>query len=530
MEKIVNEYEDFSLNFPKSYTYGDLLMIPQYTEITSRKLCSVKSKFSRNVPLMIPLVSSCMDTVTEHKMAIGMAREGGIGVIHRFQTIRDQAKMIRKVKRAENFIIKEPYIVDENTTIDKLKKIKKELGVKSFLVTKLPKGRKFSVDLDDEDDVQTFSHYRDTFSKKHIDSDMNFKLTGIITKRDLRASKKGHLVKDVMTRREKLEVYTKKQNESFLDIDKITLYDQMVQNRLEKVPIVDDQNNIIGLATEKDLYRCINNPVSNVDSHGKLYVSAAIGCRDDYMERAEQLVNTGCNALIVDVANGHNKMTIDTVAELKEYFGNRVDIVAGNVISGDGARRLIEAGADSIRVGIGNGSICITRIVSGSGLPQVNALISVSKVCKEHNIPLISDGGNKNSGNMCKALALGADSLMMGRLLAGTDESPGLSFLKDGKFVKIHRGMAGYGANVAKAQRMGLKKPDSLGFTPEGVEGYVNYCGPLKNVLQRFVMGIKSGMSYMGATDIEELRKRAKFTLISNNSVTISNVHGVKKM
>lgn len=526
MENIVNE---FSLDFPKSYTYGDLLMIPQYTEISSRKNCVVKSKFSRNVPLMIPLVSSCMDTVTEHKMAIGMARSGGIGVIHRYQNICDQVKMIRKVKRAENFIIKEPYIVDENTTIEKLLEIKKDLGIKSFLVTKLPKDRKFSVDIDDEEDLKYFGH-SDAFSKKHIDSDYNFKLTGIITKRDLRASKKGHLVKDVMTRREKLDVYTKKKDETLLDIDKITLYDQMVQNRLEKVPIVDTENNIVGLATEKDLYKWINNPISNVDKNGKLYVSAAIGCRDDYMQRAEALVNTGCDALVVDVANGHNKMTIDTVAELKEYFKNRVDIVAGNVCTGEGARKLIEAGADSIRCGIGNGSICITRIVSGSGLPQVNALISVSKACKEFGVPLISDGGNKNSGNMCKALALGADSLMMGRLLAGTDESPGLSFLKEGKFVKIHRGMAGYGANMAKAQRMGKKMPDSIGFTPEGVEGYVNYCGPLKDVLTRFVMGIKSGMSYMGARNIEELRKNAKFTLISSNSFTMSKVHGVKNI
>ena len=203
----------------------------------------------------------------------------------------------------------------------------------------------------------------------------------------------------------------------------------MIESRLEKLPIVDDQNNIVGLACEKDLKRLKSHHTSNVNKHGRLYVGAAIGCRDDFLERAEMLVENDCDTLVVDVANGHNYMTIRAVVELKELFKNRVDIVAGNVATGEGARKLIEAGADSIRCGIGNGSICITRIVSGSGVPQLTALQSVSPVCKEHNIPLISDGGNKNSGNMCKALALGADCVMLGRLLAGTDESPGRPFL-----------------------------------------------------------------------------------------------------
>lgn len=209
----------------------------------------------------------------------------------------------------------------------------------------------------------------------------------------------------------------------------MTIYDEMVQNRLEKLPIVDDKNNIIGLACEKDIRRIKDGHKSNVNSHGKLYVAAAIGCRDDYLERAEELVKYECDCLVVDVANGHNQMTLDAIVELKELFGNKVDIVGGNVATGEGARKLIEAGADSIRCGIGNGSICITRIVSGSGVPQLTALLSVAPVCHEFGIPLISDGGNKNSGNMCKALALGADCVMLGRLLAGTDESPGKPFL-----------------------------------------------------------------------------------------------------
>jgi IMP dehydrogenase len=307
MEKIVNEYDSFNLGFPKSYTYNDLLMIPQYTEINSRKDCSLVTRFSRNVPLIVPFVSSPMDSVTESRMAIEMARHGGLGVLHRFQSIADQVSMVKKVKRAENFIIKEPYIVDENTTIDKLKEIKKELGIKSFLVTKIPENRELSF-YEDEEERSKLEIFKNVFSKTHLESETQFQLNGIITKRDLRASKKGYLVKDVMTKRDKLEVYVKKENELLESLDKMTIYDQMVQHRLEKLPIVDEKNNIVGLATEKDLYRCINNPMSNVDSTGKLLVSAAIGCRDDYMERAERLVEAGCDALIVDVANGHNKM------------------------------------------------------------------------------------------------------------------------------------------------------------------------------------------------------------------------------
>lgn len=526
-------YSEFPFNIPISYTYNDFLLVPQYTEITSRKECDVSSLFSRNVPLNIPIVSSPMDTVTETEMAIGMARNGGIGVLHRYQSISDQVNMLLKAKRAENFIIEDPFIVDENETIENVIRMKDTLGISSFLVSDmkdkpLKNSRK-----------QSFLDYFGDDSDGKMNSlvklpsgiEDKYSLSGILTARDIKAAKSNQtIVKDLMTKRDKMTVFEKQKNIELNNMDKVKLYDVLTSNRLEKLPIVDEANNIIGLATEKDIFRILNSSISNVNELGKLRVSAAVGCRGDYLERAEALVNAGVDALIVDVANGHNSLTIEATAELKEKFKNRCDIVSGNVATGDGARRLIEAGADSIRVGIGNGSICITRIVSGSGIPQVMALMSVTKVCREYNIPLISDGGNKTSGNMCKSLAIGSDCLMLGRLISGTDESPNKPFLKNGAYVKIHRGMAGYGANLAKAEKMKTKEPNGLEFTPEGVEGYVNYSGSLANVLNGFVMGIKSGMSYSGAKNLKELRQKGKLTLISQSGLKESFSHGITQM
>lgn len=532
MEKLF--FSEFPFNIPISYTYNDFLLIPQYTEITSRSQCDVASLFSKNVPLNIPIVSSPMDTVTETKMAIGMARNGGIGVLHRYQSIKDQVKMLLKAKRAENFIIEDPYVIDENETIENVKKIVDSIGISSFLVTDMQNkqvfpGRKNSFMNNSGADLLFKNN---TFTKLPSNcEDDKFELKGILTSRDLKAAKSSDaIVKTLMTKREKMTVFTKPNDANLGDTDKVKLYDVITSNRLEKLPIVDQKNFIVGLATEKDLYRILNSSVSNVNDLGKLRVSAAVGCRGDYLERAEALVSAGCDALVIDVANGHNKMTIDVTAELKEKFKGKCDIVSGNVATGDGARRLIEAGADSIRVGIGNGSICITRIVSGAGVPQVTALMSVSKVCNEYNIPIISDGGNKTSGNMCKSLAIGSSCLMLGRLIAGTDESPNKPFLKNGTYVKIHRGMAGYGANLAKAEKMNTKQPDGLEFTPEGVEGYVNYSGSLANVLKGFVMGIKSGMSYTGARTIRELREKGVLTLISQSGLKESHSHGITQM
>lgn len=284
----------------------------------------------------------------------------------------------------------------------------------------------------------------------------------------------------------------------------------MHSKRVEKIPCVSHNNKIFALITLKDINRIDQFPIANRDSEGKLYVGAAVGAKDDYIERSKALIDAGADVLVVDIANGHSQLCIDVVKKLKENFED-IDIVAGSVATGQGALDLIKAGADGIRCGIGNGSICITRMVSGCGVPQFSALCDVAPICKQYEVPLISDGGNKNSGNMCKALAIGADCVMLGRLVGGTEESPSKIIYRDGKLQKVYRGMAGYGANLSKAQRIGSEEPSSTNFTPEGVEGYIPYAGPLAGVLNQFVQGIKSGMSYNGAHSIPELQKKVQF-------------------
>lgn len=276
--------------------------------------------------------------------------------------------------------------------------------------------------------------------------------------------------------------------------------EKMVKKRVEKIPIINNDDEILGLVTFKDLERINERPSANLDSKGRLYVGAAVGAND--VVRARRLQEAGVDVLVVDVANGHGKLCLDTVRELKKHV--TVDIVAGSIATGDGAKRLIEAGADGVRCGIGNGSICITRIVAGAGVPQLTAIFDVAKICKEFNVPLISDGGNRFSGNMCKALAAGADCVMLGRLVGGCEESPSKVLYKDGKLVKIFRGMAGLGANISKSQRMGEKPADTKKYNAEGVEGYIPYAGPLKDVLHQFVSGIRSGISYCGGFSIAE--------------------------
>lgn len=331
-----------------------------------------------------------------------------------------------------------------------------------------------------------------------------FNLCGIITRRDIRNMKNNSdVVSKFMTPREKLVVYTLPSiNDEFPTPD--FFKDLMHSNKIEKVPVVLPNNKILALVTLKDLNRLEKFPLANLDQEGKLYVGAAVGAKDDYIERSKALIETGVDVLVVDIANGHSQLCIDVVKTLKDTFED-IDIVAGSVATGQGAENLIKAGADGIRCGIGNGSICITRIVSGCGVPQFSALQDVAPICKQYDIPLISDGGNKNSGNMCKALAVGADCVMLGRLVGGCEESPSKVIYRDGKLQKVYRGMAGYGANLSKAQRIGGDEPSSTSFTPEGVEGYIPYAGPLAGVINQFVQGIKSGMSYNGAHTIKEL-------------------------
>jgi IMP dehydrogenase len=495
-------------------TFDDVLLLPQYSNITSRRDVSLKTRFSKNVKLNMPLVSSPMDTVTESEMAIEMARNGGIGIIHRFQSIEDQAKMIRKVKRSEAHVIMDPIRVNKNITLKKLKELIKIHNINTFLVT--------------DDGEESDGIYRSPQTRrKGSFTKSKDTLAGIITSRDMRFHKDDYqYARDIMTPRDKMVVWVGSQ-EQYPSIS--TLKDLMIKNRIEKIPIVTEKNEIIGLVALKDILRLDDrNYIANLDDEGSLIVGAAIGAKDDYLDRAKILIDAGCDVLVVDIANGHSQLCIDTVSMLKEKFN--IDVVAGSIATGEGALNLIKAGADGIRCGIGNGSICITRIVAGSGVPQLSALIDVAPVCKEYNIPLISDGGNRNSGNMCKALAAGADCIMLGRLVAGCEESPSKVIYRDGKLCKVYRGMAGYGANVSKAQRIGDQEPNNKTFTPEGVEGFIPYAGPLKDVLHQFESGIKSGMSYSGARSIVELQSKAKFIRMTSSGLHESGVHDINKI
>jgi len=301
----------------------------------------------------------------------------------------------------------------------------------------------------------------------------------------------------------------------------------MIAKGVEKLPVVDEKNGILGLVTLRDINRIEDCPSANVDVNGKLYVGGAVGANKDYLERAKKIIDAGCDVLVVDIANGHAEICIEAVQRLKEQF--QIDVVAGSIATGEGAERLIKVGADGIRCGIGSGSICTTRIVAGAGVPQLSAVFDCAPVCIKYGIPLISDGGNRNSGNMCKAIGAGASCIMLGRLIAGSDEGPGQVLSKDGKRVKIYRGMAGLGANMAKSERTQGADPNVSTFSAEGVEGYIPYIGPLRDVLHQFVSGIKSGMSYCGARTISEMPKKAKFLRLTQSAIHESGVHDISK-
>jgi len=498
-------------NIPLGLTFDDVLLIPQYSDINSRSEVNLSSYFTKNIQLKTPFVSSPMDTVTETDMAIEMARLGGMGIIHRYQSIESQASMIAKVKRSEIHLIPDPILLYKGSKIRDALRLSEQIGINTFLIADDDGKKKSELDL----------------INRRKDSIRTYQLYGILTRRDIRlASSEDDLVVKYMTPREKLIVYETAPGKS-PDYDK--LKEMMLKNRIEKIPIITSQNQILGLVTLKDLLKNLERPLANINYDGQLLVGGAVGGRDDYIERSKALISAGCDVLVVDVANGHSKLCIDTVLELKEHFP-KIDIVAGSIATGEGARKLIEAGADGIRCGIGNGSICITRIVSGCGVPQLSALLDCAPICKEYQIPLISDGGNKNSGNMCKALSAGASTIMLGRLVAGCEESPSKVIYREGKLSKVYRGMAGYGANISKSEKLGTKEPNSNSFTPEGVEGVIPYAGPLKDVLNQFVNGVKSGMSYCGAHNIEELWKNSKFIRMTQYGSIESGVHDITKI
>jgi IMP dehydrogenase len=465
-------------------TFDDVLLVPQYSEIRSRSDVSLKTKLTKNIQLNMPFISSNMDTVTEHDMAIAMAKNGGIGIIHRYCSIAEQATMVERVKRSYSFMINTPYTIPVTSTVADYYKMKQITSVKSFPI---------------------------------ISQDN--RLFGLITNRDVVGRTGTTLITDCMTPRIRLVTADP-------DINRATAQEMMIKHKIQKLPVVTPDNRLLGLI-------CFNehNNDSNIsrDRNGNLLVGAAIGVKEDSMLRARALVRAGVDLLVIDIAHGHSIQCIETIQNVKREFPN-IDLIAGNIATADGALELIKAGADGIKCGIGNGSICSTRIVAGSGVPQLTALMEVAPVCKKYGIPLISDGGNRNSGNICKALAAGANTVMLGRLIAGCDESPSPVVSRDGKKMKMIRGMAGVVAQISNAHRQNL--PSAPLQSPqvmhvEGVEGYVPYAGSISGVLNSLASGIRSGMSYSGAPSIPILQDKHKFIRITKNGNIESGIHDI---
>lgn len=467
-------------------TYDDVLLIPAYSEVLP-KTVELRTKFSRNIELNIPFVTAAMDTVTESRMAIAIAREGGIGVIHKSMTIEDQARQVAIVKRAENGMIYDPVTIRRGSTVKDALAMMAEYHIGGIPV------------VDDE------NH-----------------LVGIVTNRDLRFER--HLdktVDDVMT---KENLVTTDQQTDLAAAAQI-----LQENKIEKLPVVDKDGHLVGLITYKDITKAKDKPMACKDSKGRLRVAAGVGVTNDTLIRMQALVDAGADAIVIDTAHGHSKYVIEKLVEAKASFPG-VDIVVGNVATGAAARLLAENGADAVKVGIGPGSICTTRVVAGVGVPQLSAVYDVYSALQGTGVPLIADGGLRYSGDVVKALAAGGSSVMIGSLVAGTEESPGETIIFNGRKFKSYRGM---GSLEAMEQKNGSKDRYFQGDTtevkklvPEGIAGRVPYKGTVQEVVYQMVGGLRSGMGYCGAQTIEKLHD-AKFTRITNAGVMESHPHDI---
>lgn len=483
--------------FPQGLTYDDVLLIPQRSPIRSRRSVSTTTRLSRNITLHIPIVASNMDTVCEDKAAVAMAREGGIGILHRFCSVKEQCAMVRKVKRAQSFLIEDPrMIVTTATKVEALEQLNwsgRKGGVSCLMV---------------------------------VENLGNRRLLGVLSKSDLVFAEDSAPVGSLMTPISRVIVSTN------TSITLTEARELMRTSRTSNIPIIGAKGELLFLITQSDILKLTSNKSASLDKRGRLLVGAAIGVKKEDHERAAALIEAGADVLVVDIAHGHSDICIDMVKALKANpLTNTVDIIAGNIASGEGAKDLIEAGADGLKIGVGPGSICITRLVAGSGVPQLSAVMDCARVAKQYNVPCIADGGVKTAGDICKAIAAGADTVMLGNMLAGTDEAPGRVLVKDGKKVKIIRGMAGFGANISKAEREKRIDEDVFNdLVPEGVEGSVPCKGPLAPILKQLVGGLRSGISYCGAHNIAEMQQRARFIRMSGAGLRESGSHDISKL
>ena len=464
-------------------TFDDVLLIPAYSQVLPREV-SLTTKFSRHIDLKIPFVTAAMDTVTEAAMAIAIAREGGIGVVHKNMSIEEQARQVAIVKRAENGMIYDPVTIKRGSTV------KNALGMMSeFHIGGIPV-------VDDDN-----------------------KLVGIVTNRDLRfQTNMNELIDHVMTSENLIVTHQQ------TDLDNASRI--LMEHKIEKLPVVDDENHLIGLITYKDITKAKDKPMACKDDKGRLRVAAGVGVTADTFQRMEALVKAGVDAIVIDTAHGHSKGVIEKVREAKAAFPN-VDIVVGNIATGEAAKMLVEAGADAVKVGIGPGSICTTRVVAGVGVPQLSAVYDVASALEGTGVPLIADGGLRYSGDIVKALAAGGTCVMIGSLVAGTEESPGETILFNGRKYKSYRGMGSLEAmeNGSK-DRYFQSDVEAKKLVPEGIAGRVPYKGTVQEVIFQLVGGLRSGMGYCGAADIEALHQ-AKFTRITSAGVLESHPHEV---
>lgn len=465
-------------------TYDDVLLIPAFSEVLPREV-SIQTKFTKNITLNVPIVSAAMDTVTESEMAIAMAREGGIGVLHKNMTIEQQAIEVKKVKRSESGMILEPVTITKDETVFAAKSMMKEYGIGGIPV----------------------------INGEGI-------LIGIVTNRDLRfEGNNDRKIEEVMTSKNLVTVSagtSLKQAELILQ-----------DNKIEKLPVVDEKNKLVGLITFRDIIKVSENPNANKDTYGRLRVAAAIGVTGDAVERAEALITAGVDALIIDTAHGHTKGVVAVLKEVKSKFPN-TDVVVGNIATGAAAKYLVEAGADAVKVGIGPGSICTTRVVAGVGYPQLSAILEVAKAIKGTGVPVIADGGIRYTGDIPKAIAAGADTVMLGSLLAGTKESPGETIIFEGRKFKSYRGMGS-----VEAMKKGSKdryfqdvEDDIKKLVPEGIVGRVPYKGEIFETMHQFIGGLRAGMGYCGSKDIPT-QKNAQFVKITSAGMRESHPHDV---
>ena len=472
-------------DIPMALTFDDVLLLPAASKVLPNEV-DVKTRLSRNITMNIPLLSAAMDTVTEAKTAISMAREGGIGIIHRNMSVQRQATEVDKVKKSESGMIVDPVTMHPDQKISEVLEVMERYRISGVPIVE--DGRK---------------------------------LVGIVTNRDLRfETNLEQKVSNVMTKK---NLVTASEGIT-LEESKVLLH----KNRIEKLLVVNDKGDLLGLITIKDIMKIKKYPNACKDKLGRLRVGAAVGVGPDRDRRVEALVKAGVDVIVVDSAHGHAEAVVDSVPAIKEKFPD-IELIAGNVATADGTRTLIEAGADAIKVGVGPGSICTTRVVAGVGVPQISAVMECAKVARKHQVPIIADGGIKYSGDVVKALAAGADSVMIGSIFAGTDESPGETVLYQGRSYKVYRGMGSLGAMKEGSGDRYFQGDvvEEVKLVPEGIEGRVPYKGPLSSSVFQLIGGLRAGMGYLGCGTLDQLRQEAKFIRITSAGLKESHVHDV---